>query len=379
MPSGYDCPGPRSPISVDNDITGSGVIANYVATAGLAVLLIIIYFLVIYDPALDPFRKTDQDPLNQSFRPNPVDELVLRTVRHIPKQLLGARKVRINSQVEKCFIECIIAMSDLQIVTGLSILISGYAQLHQGLSSYHWMVIVDLAWFSSLTHLACLTLLRTYLYNHSRQRMWRLLCMAILVILLTVALSMTGGYDWTSLEGLEDWDKQPALNMITPAMCHLSLNSRSSMAYYAMIVSILLIVFGFMARIIKLHRTISVDPEEEPEKHASLPSSADDVFVGTSTPRWLVLDLFGIAGFVWGTIRLFGALAIIRINPQDLTLRLPKLIQGPDERDNKWGFGQVVALVLLVAPLITIMKYFTHGTPHTFFAKIFDPDDINGI
>lgn len=68
-------------------------------------LLIIIYFFVVYDPALDPFRKTDQDSSNHSFRPNPVDEIILRTVRHIPKLLMGDRKFHISAQIEKGFIE----------------------------------------------------------------------------------------------------------------------------------------------------------------------------------------------------------------------------------------------------------------------------------
>lgn len=60
-------------------------------------------------------------------------------------------------------------MSDLQILTGISILISGYAQLECGLSCYHWQVLVYLAWFSSLTHLSCLTLLRNYLCQSPRR------------------------------------------------------------------------------------------------------------------------------------------------------------------------------------------------------------------
>lgn len=44
------------------------------------------------------------------------------------------------------------------------------------------------------------------------------------------------------------------------------------------------------------------------------------------------------------------------------------MLQDSDEREAGWGFGQVVALVLLLAPLITIIKYFTHGTPCTFNA-----------
>ena len=45
--------------------------------------------------------------------------------------------------------------------------------------------------------------------------------------------------------------------------------------------------------------------------------------------------------------------------------------QDSDERDSDWGFGQVVALVLLLAPLITIIKYLTHGTPFTFYADLY--------
>lgn len=51
-------------------------------------------------------------------------------------------------------------MSDLQIMTGISILTRGFVQFRQGLPSYYWMIIADI---SSLTHLACLVLLQNYL------------------------------------------------------------------------------------------------------------------------------------------------------------------------------------------------------------------------
>lgn len=160
-------------------------------------------------------------------------------------------------------------MSDLQVITGVSILISGYVQLQQGLSSYHWMVIVDLAWFSSLTHLACLTLLRNHLYDHPLQRLWRLLSMTALAILLTISLSFTGGHTWMypaevfpggseSYEGITAY-YYATLTVIDPAMCHLGSGSKSTLTYYGMIFSILLIIFGFVTRIIKLYRAISVN------------------------------------------------------------------------------------------------------------------------
>ncbi|KAJ5199886.1 hypothetical protein N7491_009317 [Penicillium cf. griseofulvum] len=390
----YNCLRPQPPISADADITGYGVIANYVATAATAVLLIIIYFLVVYEPALDPFRKTDQDHLNQSFRSNPIDKIILQTVRHLPRRLIGPRKLRVNAQVEKCFIECIIAMSDLQIVTGLSILISGYAQLYQGITSFHWMVIVDLAWFSSLTHLACLTLLRNHLYNHSAQRLWRLLCMAALVVLLTVALAFTGGYNWIWPDEWSHLPTEEILDVADPAMCHLSSDSRSTVAYYGMIFSILLTVFGFVARIVKLNKTISVNVWGKARAKLSMQarrllriaftwccsSSSRKSLKRTILYRpllttFLVARLFLdgwssvslevcwlIVGFVWGTIRLFGVLNTVQggIDSSAELSVFEIYAQDSDERDSDWGFGQVVAVVLLLAPLITIIKYLTH-------------------
>lgn len=76
-----------------------------------------------------------------------------------------------------------------------------------------------------------------------------------------------------------------------------------------------------------------------------------------------------VAGFVWGTIRLFGVLRIVQRHVRgNNTLSGFSMLQDSDEREAGWGFGQVVALVLLLAPLITIIKYFTHGTPCTFNA-----------
>lgn len=54
----------------------------------------------------------------------------------------------------------VLMFSDQQLVTGIALLASGYAQLPYGLASYYWQIIIYLAWFSSLTHLTTLTFLR---------------------------------------------------------------------------------------------------------------------------------------------------------------------------------------------------------------------------
>jgi hypothetical protein len=101
------------------------------------------------------------------------------------------------------------------------------------------------------------------------------------------------------------------------------------------------------------------------------------MFVEVSVPCLIILlshltvkkTCWLVAGFVWGTIRLFGVLDIIQLDVHEGDgLSRFAMLQDSDEREAGWGFGQVVAVVLLLAPLITMVKYFTYGTPCTFNA-----------
>lgn len=73
----------------------------------------------------------------------------------------------------------------------MAILLTGYTQLHSGISSYHWQVIVDLAWFSTLSHLATLTALRGYFRKQPRMAACRAVFMGVLLVLLAMALGPT--------------------------------------------------------------------------------------------------------------------------------------------------------------------------------------------
>jgi len=142
-------------------------------------------------------------------------------------------------------------MSDLQIVTGISIIISGYIQLPCGLSAFHWQIMVYLAWFSSTTHLCCLTFLRNYLFNHLGQRLWRRLSMFIIIIMLVVGLVPTGYFDW----------EVPG----SYAICYFGKpppgpgNSQLPNSYLTMILSSLLLALGFLTRVVRLHKSLSID------------------------------------------------------------------------------------------------------------------------
>ena len=84
--------------------------------------------------------------------------------------------------------------SDTQVITGMAILLSGYIQLFTtpGISSYHWQTIVNLAWFSSLSHLSTLTALRDYFRLRPKMAAYRAIFMGVVLVLLGTALGPTG-------------------------------------------------------------------------------------------------------------------------------------------------------------------------------------------
>jgi hypothetical protein len=71
------------------------VITNYVASAGFAVLVILLYFFVAFDPTVDPFAKDEKSVDDPPFRPNVIDLLLTRKVRgSFPGCMSGCLKKR---------------------------------------------------------------------------------------------------------------------------------------------------------------------------------------------------------------------------------------------------------------------------------------------
>lgn len=161
-------------------------------------------------------------------------------------------------------------MSDLQIVTGFAILLSGFTQLQSGLEALKWRTILDLAWFSCLTHLACLTMLRRHLHTHTIERVWRLLAMGILAALLAAGLLPTANSKWLLLS--EDTKATPAICILG---CYLKpgpnkewreslrfINNSSywhpSQWFWSPIISATFIVVAFAFRVVRLHKSLSL-------------------------------------------------------------------------------------------------------------------------
>lgn len=157
-------------------------------------------------------------------------------------------------------------MSDLQIVTGFAILLSGYAQLQCDLLALNWLIILELAWFSCLTHLSCLTIIPGYLHFHSSQRSWRLLAMGVLVVLLFVGFLSTAYPSYRELTDMTVIETETHIIQTPYALCvfschldtvHYEVQNVQLSFFWTPLLSACFILVAFISRVIKVHEYLS--------------------------------------------------------------------------------------------------------------------------
>ncbi|KAK1477975.1 hypothetical protein CABS01_03277 [Colletotrichum abscissum] len=255
-PSKLNCtsPGAWEP---NSDIAGRGVLIGFVGTGYLVFLLLVVHYFVAYDPDLPPVQQvSDGERQSQAtslerlpgnipgppstnvyisrdcihLRPNLVDVNLLALVRTWVARLLILAGASLplasesrSKRVRHCFNMCIIAICDVQMITGMSILIGGFICLDEHLSALHWQIITYLAWFSSVTHLSGLTVLRRYFQTRPLERSLRITLMLTLLSILIVAMIPSGFFNWKSPRA-DSTDPQPIAALAkSPAACFFNL------------------------------------------------------------------------------------------------------------------------------------------------------------
>ncbi|RAK78961.1 uncharacterized protein BO72DRAFT_62199 [Aspergillus fijiensis CBS 313.89] len=284
-----DCKGPKPGLGANSDITGTGVVLSYLITAGIVAAILVLYYLLVFDPDSDPFENSKQGHLQRSYLPNLVDKLIIsQRIRALRSRYLPVGLDEAFLKVCLCqfagsthpvayfanSLKCILAFSDMQLLTGFSILITGASQLRGGLSTFNWNAVISLAWFSVMTNLICLTILRNYLHNHSGDRAWRIFFVGALCLFLVIGLGFTGNYNWITDRQIplppNSSDKDlmcdshalsegfpPAID--DAATCYLLAKPEATEGFLSMLLAVLLIIFSFISRTVRLSRSISVN------------------------------------------------------------------------------------------------------------------------
>ncbi|RTE81097.1 hypothetical protein BHE90_004416 [Fusarium euwallaceae] len=260
------------------DIEGVGVLVGFLGTAWLMIAMLLVYYLVFYDPELDPFAdKSCQGRTQAVFKANPIDEMLLGFIRRCNRKILGRfgcfgkdGPSPSLSRLRQSMTRCILNFVDVQLIAGLGILISGFLSLNQELSAYHWSMVVYLAWLSNITHLSGLTALRGYFHFRQRERGWRLALMFLVMVLLLIALGPTAFFNW---RGYGRYVVEPA----SFAICYFNPGKSleayqatkemqdpywftpfsQSMAFQDVVVSMALVTLNFFTKALRTFRSIS--------------------------------------------------------------------------------------------------------------------------
>ncbi|GME64774.1 hypothetical protein GTA08_BOTSDO05810 [Neofusicoccum parvum] len=379
----------------DVDIAGIGVLISFIATAAFTLLTIVLGYLCEWLPGTNT-NQVDQAVIltittfvKFCFRPSLSrieklreklrDRLSSRSFhkKHFPNEL--ARKW--SAALERF----ILAMSDQQLVTGIAVLVTIYTKACE-ISIYSFQMAAALAWFSSTTHLATLTILTTYFDNHRVARNFRALVMIAMMVMLAAAQiisssesvqhSSTDNYFGCALKKsfkLSPKDGYEAINLsLIIAWLIASYSSRMISLYSPHRDSAQSWPMRQLARLFRLELE---EPTEEDDSLAKLDQVVEAVDARLRAGplrrspflRRLCVAytyFFALAGaieraftnsFLWHLIWLFfgatfGIGQVISIR-KDYTVPYRK--DQEVETLNKWGFGQILPLVLLALPVLT--------------------------
>lgn len=125
-------------------------------------------------------------------------------------------------------------------------MISAFKAYTCDLQSYHWMLIVHMAWLATTTRISLLSILRTYLQNHQRQLWWRLGGMLIVFIMLTVRIIITSEFVWDDTMTAAAYAKCPSTVQGRSRADERTLDSKAKL--------LLFIIPGPSLRVLKLFK-----------------------------------------------------------------------------------------------------------------------------
>lgn len=86
----------------------------------------------------------------------------------------------------------IMSFSDQQLLTGISIIIAGLSQLEYGLLVYHFQAVGNLAWFSTMTHILTLTIVRRRVRSNTAIKTLRIILMGVLALMFICVMAPVG-------------------------------------------------------------------------------------------------------------------------------------------------------------------------------------------
>ncbi|MCJ1435951.1 hypothetical protein MMC27_005327 [Xylographa pallens] len=346
---------------IDPDIAGDGVIAAFIFT-GVATL-----FTLYAGYITDSLDKVELNAIDLKAR-NILRRLLF--LKPLPQEQDSIIQKTVRSEA---ILRFILAFSDQQLVTGLAVLIASFAK-RCTITVFTFKIATAMAWFSSVTHLATLSILRRYFIDRPRILHIRLVGMvAVLGLLLSAELIPA----------------VVSLKFTERLMCTISLGSEySSFSLTDRVTDILIGVWVFLYfgiaygnRIISL---ICEDPQltalgwvlQKLRKVFGVPATtryegrAKKTLLSIHSPEKRNLyartrDIFSMVGFFFNELLnsflwqlMFTTFGITYGLLEVVMTRWPYFMGTTPDPTDMSGFGQIVPLLLLFLPVLAAIEVY---------------------
>ncbi|KAF4908008.1 hypothetical protein CGCVW01_v012380 [Colletotrichum viniferum] len=241
---------------------------GFLVTGWLVVILAILRYCLAFDPTIDPLANPNRDRqygTGHVWKPNVIDVKTTSMFSGL------RRRLGHHSYWDMALTKILLTMCDVQLLTGLGLLFAGFVSLDCYVSAYHWQILSYLAWFSNLTHAACLTALRQHMYYNQMERNFRMILMFILLAGLIAAIVPTGYFNWDESVAHSEGTASKATSNARCFFSHTTIQALwnepwytsekgspwATTAYESSVLSIILLTFSFFSRSVKMFRTLS--------------------------------------------------------------------------------------------------------------------------
>ncbi|KAF2839729.1 hypothetical protein M501DRAFT_1003174 [Patellaria atrata CBS 101060] len=349
-----ECP----PFDADPDIAGIGVLAAFVVTSALTMIATALYLV-----------------LTRSNHPetwNPIDKIVRKPLDFIREKSATLTSLEDNDHpLVQCIFDLIISLSDTQLILGIAMLSSALIKLHQDtITVYHFNTIANLAWLSSGVHLLTLSVIRLELIGSAKpaqrvspsKKIYPVVIIRVACMLLLAALLLY--CSWVS--GYGGWYNR----FECPAECTIGLRKGGEPLQWT-IVNFVLILYAYPGAVFQLwawgkkkwidkfrHRII--------DKKGGINGDVKPIEgdVSKRTPLMIIKDILVLLFWYVRTSEIVEVLLAITWFSLGFywtfsdrhSMHQYMEENARDEENTINGFGQLVPLFLLLAPLLQLLE-----------------------
>ncbi|KAI8938423.1 hypothetical protein NX059_004316 [Plenodomus lindquistii] len=368
------------PLRPNPELSGIGVVLGFSISAYLTIILLLLHYLTVHD-----FERANSQGRRYA---NPVDHGILSFVRG--RLISWTPSRRFEYAMEKS----VLILSDLNLVTGIGLLVAAYSQIRCGISAYHWQIMVFEAWFANFSFISAMNFLDAYLQSNRSMRIIRVFSIFILATLLIAALLPTGSNMWLNQYPNDGEGFYPSLS----TSCfykELSMKGfrRRSPNLWSMAFSVVVIVVSYVHCIFRLFEPIAetsrICTRQWPAAKVKrtlhfLETKSEDgrissclwnmpyliTYAGFTTARAfydiaesMLLEIIWLTfAMAWGTIKIWTTRQSVTYNFDGLNYTQNHEVL----EENVWSFGQTLPLILLLLPLLSMAQAYFDNDAKAF-------------